>query len=548
MRRCAAQRARSARDAVRAPGYGAVRIYTAGAPLPAPRARARNDETAKPVAPTSPAPHASSRSRAPALTLRASAAVLVGLLLAHACSNPRREEAPPPEALRSRVDVYLSCSDAGPRGVGFELSAIELERPDGTRAPLTPTQKRVSSRELQRRLPLAGASAPPGQYSALVLHLERAWLSDGGAEVPLRLTAERGAAGVAALEQGSGLDCRLELDLALRRREAASIFLDWRAADSLAGGADFLPAFALTAEKPRATLGLLYVADAAAGTVVTVDRSSEEVVASCKAGPGARALVLSRDRRRLYVANESDGSLSVIDVHQSSLEATVGIGLTARCWDVVLADGEDRVAVTSRDLDRLTLVDGRLGARVAELKLGRGPTRLAAAPEQRRLFVLETGSEAVEVLDSSALAVVGRIGCEAGPSDLALDRNESELAIVHATSPNVLVVDVRSLAPQATIFVGPGATSVLCDRKRDRIYVARAHPDELVIVERRLAAVVRRIPLGGRVVALAQPLDGALLYGAAPDLGALLPIDVVLGRVEPAIRCGKRPMDVLVAD
>lgn len=497
---------------------------------------------------TSSASPVSPPSRVCARLARALAGLVGAALLGSSCSSPRPEEPPPPEALRSRVDVYLSCSDAGPRGVGFELSSIELERPDGTRAALTPAQRRISSRELQRRLPLAGASTPPGQYSALVLHLERAWLSEGGGEVPLRLSAERGEAGVAALEQGSGLDCRLKLDLALGRREAASIFLDWRAADSLAGGADFLPAFALTTEKPRATLGLLYVADAATGTVVTVDRSSEEVVASCKAGPGARALALSRDRRRLYVANEGDGSLSVIDVHQSSLEATVGIGLTAHSWDAVLADGEDLVAVTSRDLDRLTLIDGRLGARVRELKLGRGPTRLAAAPAQRRLFVLEPGSNAVEVVDSSALAVVGSIACEASPSDLALDRNEAELAVVHANSPNLLVVDARSQAVQATIFVGPGATSVLCDRKRDRIYVARAHPDELVIVERRLAAVVRRIRLAGRVVALAQPLDGALLYGAAPELGALLPIDVVLGRAEPAIRCGKRPMDVLVAD
>ena len=430
----------------------------------------------------------------------------------------------------------------------FELASVELEAKDGTRAPLTLTQKRVCSSEIDHRVPLAGASAPPGAYASLVLHVERAWLATESGEVPLRLTAERGEAGAVPPPAAGGFECRLKLDLALARRDAASIFVDWHAADSLVGGADFLPAFTLTSEKPRATLGLLYVADSATGSVLTVDRSSEEVVGSFKAGSMPRALALSRDRRRLYVANAGDGSLSVIDVHQGRLESSVGIGLTARSWDAVLADGQDLVAVSNRDLDRLALIDGRLGTRLAEVSLGRAPTRLAAAPSLRRVYVLESASEAVDVVDSEARAVVGRIACEANPVDLALDRTEAELAIVHATSPNLLVADARSLSVLATIFVGPGASSVLWDRKRDRIYVARTHPNELVIVERRLAAVVRRIPLSGRVEALAQPLDGALLYGAAPELGALLSIDVVMGREEPAIRCGKRPMDVLVAD
>ncbi len=80
------------------------------------------------------------------------------------------------------------------------------------------------------------------------------------------------------------------------------------------------------------------------------------------------------------------------------------------------------------------------------------------------------------------------------------------------------------------------------------MFVARSRPPEIVVVDRQLASVLRRIPVSGRIEALAQPVDGAELYGAAPELGALVVVDLVLGKELPPIRCGGRPLDVLVAD
>lgn len=464
------------------------------------------------------------------------------------CSPSQREDRPPPEALLSRVDVYLGCSDPGPRQVCVEFGSVALRSASGALVPLTPARTSFCSNELARREPLAGASTPPGDYDALVLHLASATLESGGGKVRMRLSSSAGAEPSGGADAPDGLDCTLPLQLHIGRREAAMVLVDWRATDSLAGGAEFVPAFSLRTEKPRATLGLVYVADSASGTVLAVDPAAEEVVGTFKSGPEVRALALGRDRRRLYAANAGDGSLSIIDVRLGSAETTVPIGLSARSWDVVLADDDRLVAVTNRDIDKLTLIDGNIGTRLAELSLAHMPTRMAAAPLLRRLFVIESGSDALEVIDTDARASLARIATGARPSDVALDWRGQEVYVGHTTSPNLLAIDAARLSVAATIFVGADVTAVLGDRHRDRIYVARTHPNELVVIERRLAAVVRRIPLSGRVESLAQPLEGSLIYAAAPDRGALLVIDVVLGREETAIRCGKRPTDVLVAD
>jgi hypothetical protein len=98
------------------------------------------------------------------------------------------------------------------------------------------------------------------------------------------------------------------------------------------------------------------------------------------------------------------------------------------------------------------------------------------------------------------------------------------------------------------VFVGAGATDVLADRRSSRVFVARARPPEVLVVDRRLGSVVRRIPVSARIESMTQWREGSRVYGAAPEAGAVLVIDVVTGKEQTPLRCGERPTDVVVAE
>lgn len=469
-------------------------------------------------------------------------------VLGAACEGPRKDRPRPIEANLARVDVYLGCSDPNARPVVVELESVELRAESGGSVALELARPRLVPSELGRRLPLAGASVPPGNYTALVLHVRSATLAAADGAVELRLVDRSAAVPADPLAPPGPLACELPVRGRLGRQDALTLFVDWNVAASLPGGAEFAPSFALTTERPHASLGLLYVADGAGGAVLAIERSSGEVVATYKTGAEPRALALARDRRRLFVANARDGSLDLLDVQQGKALSTLTFGLSARSSDAVIADARGTLAVAQRDLDKVSLVDTSSFSRIQDVSVGRSPVRLAAAPDLERVFVVESGADAVEVVDLAARAVAGRIPVESRPSDAAVDRRGRELFVGHTTSPNLLVYDARSLAQRATIFVGGDVTAILCDRRRDRVFVARSRPPEVVVVDRELGSVLRRIPVSGRIEALAQPVDGAMLYGAAPELGALVVIDLVLGKELPPLRCGGRPLDVLVAD
>lgn len=466
-----------------------------------------------------------------------------------ACEAPSKEGRRALESNAARVDVYLGCSDPAAPPVVLELESVELRSEGGELRTLELARPRLVPSELAHRLPLAGGSVPPANYTALVLRARRAELQGPDGTLELRLVARNAPPAQAPpLAPAATVAYELALRARLTRADALSLFVDWHAADSLTGGAELAPSFTLTTERPRASLGLLYVADGASGSVLAIDRGSGEVVSTLKAGAEPRALALARDRRRLFVVNAGDGSLDLLDVLQGSQLASLTFGLSARSSDAVLFDTRGILAVAQRDLDKLSLVDTQGFSRLFDVPVGRAPVRLAAAPDLGRVFVVESGSDAVEVVDVASGAVSGRVAVESRPSAAAVDRRERELFVGHALSPNLLVFDARTLEPRATIFVGGDVTAVLCDRRRERVFVARARPAEIVVVDRALGSVLRRIPIAGKVEALAQPLDGADLYGAAPELGALVVIDLVLGKELPPIRCGGRPLDVLVAD
>ena len=471
--------------------------------------------------------------------------VALGTLLA-ACGPQRHPQAGPIEATSSRVDVFLRCTDPTSRRVTIELDGAELREATGESRALTVSAARVASTDAARRVPLAGAIVPPSNYSSLVLHVKAAWLEREGGDISLELLP----IGSAAEEPsgGAGRSYEIPVQLRLDRRDAASLFVDWRVGDSLTGGAGFSPSFSVSGERPRTTAGVLYVADAGSGSVLAIDRGTGQIVGTFKAGASPIGLALTRDRGRLYVANSGDGSLNVIDVRNGTIEQSIPIGFSARTSDVVLADPQRFVAAANTGLDTITLVSLGLGAQAQTISVGRSPVRLAAAPSLQRLFVVEAEANSVSVIDLNSRAVAARLAVQEQPSDACLDRDEAELYVAHTTSQNLLVFDARSLAQKASIFVGGGVTAVLADARRSRIYLARSRPNELVVVERRLAAIVRRIPVSGRIAALAQSREGDWLYGAAPEAGSLIVVDLVVGKEEPPIRCGSRPSDVVVAE
>ncbi|MHC4845168.1 MAG: YncE family protein [Planctomycetota bacterium] len=501
---------------------------------------------------------------------------LVALALG-ACAEIRRGGELPVEATASRVDVFLRAAPTEAGTLTMELDDVWLVDESGGRRLLQLARSRVDSKEAVRRLSLAGGIVPTGTYEAVVLRVRGAALDADGERRELRLAptlpddaepppkpppepppetpadlvpAEDVEDIVAPPEPDAPatMEYVIPVRVEVRQQDAVSIFLEWNVAASILPGDRFRPFFAVGLERPQVRLGLLYVSDRATGSVLALDRTTGEVVATGKAGAAPSALAIARNRVDLYAANEGDGSITLLDTRRNLVEFVIPIRLSARTSDVVVADEGRMLAASNPGTDTVSLFDLMNVSRLGDVRVGRTPVRLDAAPRHRRIYVVNALSNSLSVIDINAREVIATLGLEADPTYVTVDRLEREFFVGHRTSPNVLVYDAESLGLLNTVFVGGNVTAMLADRRLDRVYVARERPNEIAVIDRRLGAVMRRIPISGRVTGLAQPVDGSLIYGAAPERGGLIVIDVTVGKELPLLPVGKAPTDVVVVD
>lgn len=445
----------------------------------------------------------------------------------------------------SRVDVFVEAVDPTDELLEVQLEDIALRDASGERVSLERRTARLSSDAAAHRTLLAGGGVPVGTYPVLLVTVASARLGRGESARELILRAPDDDQPAA---DGQGpVTYELPLGLTLATRDAASVFLRWDVRASLDGDG-FRPVLRTELESPEVSLGRLWVADSATGTVLAFDRGSRRVTGSGKVGLGVRALAVAGDRRLLLAANEGEGTLSQFDLRSGLTVATIPLRSGSRPSDVVVVDSTGIAAVANAGLDTVSLVDVRTSERVADVRVGRRPVRLVAPPDGGRVFVVDSLSDQLSIVDVSSRGLAGTIRTDAEPTAVAVDRRGRELFVGHRTGGDLLVVDLSTYAVTERIPVGGDVTDVLADRRRDRVYVARSLPPELDVVDRRTLAVVRRIPLSAAVTALAQPLEGALVYGAAPSVGALLAIDVTVGREEAVLPCGDSPRDVITLE
>ena len=126
----------------------------------------------------------------------------------------------------------------------------------------------------------------------------------------------------------------------------------------------------------------------------------------------------------------------------------------------------------------------------------------------------------------------------AQPSGLATSPDGRLLYVADSGSDDVMLIDTTTLTPVATVPVGPAPAAVVADARR--AWVAGA--DQVTVVDTASRAVVASVDVAGAAVALSP--DGAHLYVADADAGTVRIVDTLTLDVGPAVEVGGGPVAI----
>src|SRR6202008_4133804 len=177
--------------------------------------------------------------------------------------------------------------------------------------------------------------------------------------------------------------------------------------------------------------------------------------------PGALGVAVTADGKRLAVANYENDSISLVDIPGkkvlSELDLRPGNGVPGGEYPVWVAIQGSETAFVSSARDReIVVVDisSNQPAVKDRIKLKGQPTRMALNPKQTRLYIAESSSDAVAVINTNTRKVLEEIGTTApkpifanekgfkgsSPNSVAVSSDGQHLYVTNGGANSVAVV------------------------------------------------------------------------------------------------------------
>jgi len=320
---------------------------------------------------------------------------------------------------------------------------------------------------------------------------------------------------------------------------------------------------------PGAAAERLYVSDERGGDIVIVDPQQQQVLGRIAVGKRPRGIVISPDRKRLYVAltgspaagpgvDESklpppdhryDG-IGVIDLASQRLVNTYPSGIDPETF--ALSHDGKVLYVSNEDSGQLTALDVTQGSLRGTVSVGTEPEGVAVSADDRVVYVACETSNAVYVIEAGTLRVLAQVPTQKRPRAIYLSRHahrgyvsdEFGAALTEFSTEDYKVVKTIDLGdPKVVRPMGLASP----DGGR-RLYVTTGRFGKLLEVDTESGRIVRAIDnIGERPWGIALSADGNTAYTANGPSGDVSIIDLKSGQLKARVRVGASPWGVVLA-
>ncbi len=200
--------------------------------------------------------------------------------------------------------------------------------------------------------------------------------------------------------------------------------------------------------------------------------------------------------------------------------------------------------VTNTDSDALTVIERQRDAVVAVIAVGHKPKGVVVNADGTNVYVANSGSNSISVVDTDARKVVNTISNFGySPAELVLSTDEQHLYAVNPDSDNVSVIDTVSETVCGRVTVGFRPAAITYDGNRGKIYVANQGDNTVSVIDAGTASEEFAVTVGLQPTGLA--VEGSRLYVANSGSNTISVIQLGSYAVVKTVDVGPMPMKAL---
>ncbi|MFJ3823642.1 YncE family protein [Streptomyces nodosus] len=311
----------------------------------------------------------------------------------------------------------------------------------------------------------------------------------------------------------------------------------------------------------------LYTADQSSNTVSVIDPSTNKTLGTIKLGDqrvgstyspqylgdsGVHGLAISPDHQRLAVVSITSDTVDIVDTRTNKVLSTTDVGRAAHEGSFT-ADGK-QFWVANRGRDTVTIVDAVRGGVIVDLRVGEGPSKVVMSPDGTHAYVNHISKPEITVIDVRSHRITNRITGlgDTFSSDQAISPDGRELWAAHKRAGKVSVIDLVHNKVVTVLDTGPDTNhpQFADTRTGGHVYLTVGGLDETWVYRRTggVPVLVTKIKNHGHAPHGAWASgDYSRMYIGLEKSDAVDVVDTTTNKVIHTIDIGQEPQAVVYA-
>lgn len=313
---------------------------------------------------------------------------------------------------------------------------------------------------------------------------------------------------------------------------------------------------------------LIYVSNEDERTVSVLDSTADKVVATIEVGKRPRGMKLSNDGKTLYVAVsglpkcppttpeeecakkgrdlKADG-VAVVDTAARRLVRVLPSGSDPEQF-ALSRDGQ-RLFIANEDAATTSVLDLKSGKVIERIAVGREPEGVVGSPDGRWVLVTNESDNSISMIDARTLKVAKTIEVGKRPRDLAFTPDSRAAYVSGEFDASLYRIRVPEGEPVERVVELRKETrpmGVILDAERNRIYLSTGRGRTVAVIDLKGPKLVKEIEVGARPWGIAMSRDGSRIYTANGPSNDVAIVDTKALTVIKKVAVGKSPWGVIV--
>lgn len=245
----------------------------------------------------------------------------------------------------------------------------------------------------------------------------------------------------------------------------------------------------------------VYVACHAADRVSVIATESNKVIKTIVVGDVPAEVLVTPSGNRVYVPNAGTqqggpGTISVINTATDTVITNLPAGFNCRAIAWVSNAAGNWVYVANQGQGTVTVVDDDTQRIEDTVPVGSGPRQLAVSPDNTRVYATNYQSDSVTVINAVTHNAITGVPVGAGPRGIAVTPNGQEVWVANLDTNFVSVITTSNNHVSATVPVGGGCWTVVINRAGTRAYVVSSGDLKCYVIDTATKTVLTTIPVG----------------------------------------------------